>query len=115
MCGSDLQDGLSQEFWAWEDKEKEKEDCCSFVVEIEMRTRVKTRVNEEEKEKKTSLPLSGSGERMDHLKGFWSLDRNEPRDKNDQRDETFPKNPNHGDWNFLEKHSIFLKLQTTPC
>ena len=102
MCGLDLRDDLSQELWAWEDEEEEEEGCySSFIAEIsnEIRANICLKRNEE---KKTNLPLSGSGEGIDHLKGFWSSDHDEPRDKNDQHDETFPTNPKSWQLEFSE-------------
>ena len=64
----------------------------------------------------TSLPLSGFGEGMDHLKSFLSLDHDELRDKNDQRNETFPTNPKSRRLKFSGKKTQFsLNCKLTPC
>ena len=74
-------------------KRKKKGAVVIFVAEIRMGIRVNPWLRRREG-KKTNLPLSGPGEDMGHLKGFWSSDRDEPIEKNDQRDEIFPTNPN---------------------
>ena len=94
MSGSDLRDGLSgKEFWSlgkWGRRRRLLE--FSFVLEKEKRLGLISCLRRREKEM-TKLPLSGSGEEMNYYKGFWPSDRNEPEDKIDQRDETFPTKP----------------------